>query len=377
LPRFAYIILAATEVSAVAWLFKFEFTSEYLQTFNYPQDRLAWDFGLNTNPAVWVGLCLITILLVNLLPVRAYGEIEYFCGCLKMIVISGVILFNVIINARNAKNGEARFQFYESPYGFFSSNTTTSSSSRNYTFTGDTGRLVGMWSAMNTIFFSLQGFFTVSVTAAENKHLDRDESIKLATRKISLRVILLYTLTVFTVGLNVPYNDINLRDTSISSIKQGQNSPIIINCVRNGITGWPHFFNAFFIFSACSTGINGLYISSRLLHALANIRNAWPETAWANTLKTRLERTSSRGVPVNAVFVSWLFGLLAFLAVKPYPAKVRIKLMLFPFSSYPPVEVGEGCCIGTIRESSCIFDCVITMLSRYWVAWQSFRHAPC
>ena len=66
-----------------------------------------------------------------------------------------------------------------------------------------------MWSAMNTIFFSLQGFFTVSVTAAENKHVDRDETIKLASRKIALRVILLYTLIVFTVGLNVPYNDMD------------------------------------------------------------------------------------------------------------------------------------------------------------------------
>jgi amino acid permease len=193
---------------------------------------------------------------------------------------------------------------------------------RTYTFTGGTGRLVGMWSAMNTIFFSLQGFFTVSVTAAENKHVDRDETIKLASRKIALRVILLYTLIVFTVGLNVPYNDINLQDQTISSIRRGQNSPVVISCVRNGVTGWPHFFNAFYIFSAFSTGINGLYISSRLLHALASIRNVWPATGWGNSIKMRLEQTNSKGVPVNAVLVSWVFAFLGFLAVKPQPEKV-------------------------------------------------------
>lgn len=168
----------------------------------------------------------------------------------------------------------------------------------------DTGHLIGMWSALNTIFFSVQGFFTVSVTAAENKHVDRDESIKLATRKIALRVILLYVLVVFTVGLNVPCNDFNLQDTSISSIRRGQNSPIIIACVRNGVVGWPHFLNAFCIFSAYSCGVNGLYISSRLLHALASIRNVWPATGWGARLKHWMERTNAKGVPVNAVFVS-------------------------------------------------------------------------
>ncbi len=175
---------------------------------------------------------------------------------------------------------------------------------------------------MNTIFFSVLGFFTVSVTAAENKHVDRDESIKLASRKIALRVIVLYILIVFTVGLNVPYNDPNMQDPTISSIRRGQNYPVIISCVRNGVVGWPHFFNAFFIFSAFSTGINGLYISSRLLHALATIRNVWPATGWGSKIKMRLEKTNSKGVPVNAVLISWAFAFLGFLAVKPEPAKV-------------------------------------------------------
>lgn len=278
---------------------------------------------------------LLAILGINLLPVRVYGEIEYVCGCIKMVVITGIIMFNIVLNARNSHlNGTSRFQFYQSPYGFFANSTTTDPGKKSYTFTGDTGRLVGMWSAMNTIFFSLQGFFTVSVTAAENKHVDRDESIKLATRKISLRVIILYALVIFTVGLNVPYNDLNLRDTTISSIRRGQNSPIIIACIRGGVIGWPHFFNAFYIFSAFSTGVNGLYIASRLLHALASIRNVWPATGWSRNLKTRLETTSNKGVPVNAVFASWLFGLLGFLAVKPYPAKVLRSIFFYLFYDF-------------------------------------------
>ena len=216
-----------------------------------------------------------------------------------------------------------------------------------------------MWSALGTIFFSLQGFFTVAITAAENKDLERDESIKLATRKISLRVILLYALFVFTAGLNIPYNDQNLRDYSINSIRRGQYSAIMIGCVRGHITGWPHFFNAFFIFSACTTGINSLYISSRLLHALANVQNVWPRIGWINSIKMRLEKTTNKGVPAAAIFTSWLFGLLGFLASKPFPAKVCDKsLTLLPF-----VLLFLGLLTGTDY--------------RYWVAWLSIQQPPC
>lgn len=236
--RFAFIIVVATEITAIAQLFNFEFSESYLQAVGYPESSLKWQFGQDTSPSVWAGIFLLILLLFNLLPVRVYGEIEYILGCIKITVICGMILFNFIVNLRNTNNGnvDSRFQYYKSPYGFFSANTTVGSGDEKYVYTGATGHLVGMWSAMGTIFFSLQGFFAVAITAAENKDLERDESIKLATRKISLRVILLYTLFVFTAGLNIPYDDQNLSDYSINSIRRGQYSAIMIGCVRSHIT---------------------------------------------------------------------------------------------------------------------------------------------
>jgi amino acid transporter len=120
--RFAYINLTATEVSALTSTFKFYYDPAYLRSVNYPLDELQWTFGLNTDPAVWVGLALVGILLINFLPVRAYGEIEYVFGCLKMIVISGIIMMQIILNARNANGDtdEGPFTYYQSPWGFFS-----------------------------------------------------------------------------------------------------------------------------------------------------------------------------------------------------------------------------------------------------------------
>ena len=318
--RYFYIMVIAAEVLAVSQLFNFQFDSQYLADVGYPEASLGWSFGQHTNLAVWGAILLIITFFINLLPVRAFAEIEYFIGSCKMIFICLLIVLNVIINTATFGTNEPKhFQYYEDPYSFQSQNFTIN----HKVFTGGPGHLASMWTAMTTTIFGMAGFDSVAVAAAESRDLDQDESIKLATRKISLRVILLYTIATFTVGLNVPYTDPNLRIYTLNSLPNGEHSIFIIALVRAGLIGWPHFMNAFFIFSAASAGINALYVASRLLHALASIPDAWPRWSLTMNLRAKLQRTTY-GVPMAAVFASWLFGLLGFLAVKPTPAQVSI-----------------------------------------------------
>jgi amino acid transporter len=323
-----YVMIIATEVTAVSQLCDFQFDKQYLLNVGYPESQLEWPAGENTNPAVWGALLLIFIFLTNLLPVRAYGEVEYVFGCLKIIFICLLIVLNVIINVHSFDPNlkPSHFTYYDNPYSFESKNFTT----HGDVFTGGAGHLASMWTSMTAILFGMAGFDAVAITAAESRDLEQDESIKLATRKISLRVILLYALATFTVGLNVPYTDPNLRVYAINSLPNGQHSIFIIAAVRAHLIGWPHFFNGFFIFSATSAGINALYMSSRLLHALASISDVWPRWIATRTLRTKLERTVY-GVPIAAVFTSWLFGFLGFLAVKPFPAQVSIPILYSSF----------------------------------------------
>ena len=287
--RYFYIMIIAAEVLAVSQLFSLQFEESYLSNVGYPEPVLEWTFGQNTNPAVWGTLVLIIIFIVNLLPVRAFGEVEYVVGCCKMIFICLLIFLNVIINSHSVDSSPPPlFKYYNPPYSFESQNFTVN----GQIFTGGPGHLASMWTAMTTCLFGMVGFETVAVAAAESRDLEMDESIKLATRKIALRIILLYTLATFTVGLNVPYTDPNLDVFAINSLSNGQNSIFIIAAVRAHLIGWPHFMNAFFIFSATSTGINGLYEASRLLHALASIPDAWPRWPVGMTLRERLERDS-------------------------------------------------------------------------------------
>ena len=318
LSRFAWVVIVAAQVTAIAQLFQFKFESGYLQKLGYSTEyTIDWKTE-HVSPAVFVTLWLFFILAVNLLRVRWYGEIEYCLGVTKMVFFVGLIMFNIIINART----RTYFKYYRYPYGFESKNFT---SSRGVSHGGGSGHFAAMGTAMIVTIFSMIGFEAVSITAPENKDLGTGESMKLATRKISLRIILLYSLGAFVAGLNVPYDDAQLSDPSVSVVNNGTHSIFVIAAVRDGVKGFPSFFNAFFIFSATSAGLNALYLSSRLLHALANTPEVWPSWYVSQSLRRRLERTSDSGVPRAAVLTSWLFGWLGMLATEADTAQVCMR----------------------------------------------------
>lgn len=313
--RFSWVVTLATEIMSITEVFHFHFDPDYLRRFQYPKEQVKWQAGIDTNPAVWVGIFLLIALLVNLLPVRQYGRFEYICGSIKITFLVGLILFNTILNARH-KFHTNRFWTYEDPYGFARKTFTV----KKYTYTGALAGLTSFWTAMTTTLFSLMGWEIIFFTAAENRDLRKSESLKLATRKITVRVLVLYALCAFTVGLNVPWDDEYLADLTTSGIHGGQNSVFIIAAIRERVKVMPHLFNAFFIFSPLSTAINNLYGASRLLHALASHRDAWPEWPVFESIRSRLESTRL-GVPMNAVFVSWLLGFLAFLSTNKSQAE--------------------------------------------------------
>jgi amino acid transporter len=211
-----------------------------------------------------------------------------------------------------------------SPYGFAAKNMTVTTANGTTTIEGSTGQFLSFWTSLTAVCWSLVGFETIGVTAAENRDLERWETMRLASKKLFMRITTLYTLATFAASLNVPMNDAQLRAINRDSRISGQHSIFVLAAVRNHLVGWPSFFNGFFIFSALTSAVNAVYVSSRLLHALASIPEVWP--LWAQKFRKRLERTSSHGIPLGTVAVSWLFGLLAFLAVKSYPSTILSRI---------------------------------------------------
>jgi amino acid permease len=320
---FAWVVILAAEILAVAQLWKFRFDPAYLESVGYPDKELGWSTE-GYSGAVWVFVFLILMGLINLLPVRMYGQIEYVFGVIKIMFISGLIAFNVILSAMQKVSHGNHFWTWNKPYGFSSPSLVVHPSHNTedpgVVLKGEVGQFLALWTGVSAGLFSFVGFETITITAAENKDLEKHETIKLATKKLTIRITVLYLLATFAGGLNVPYDDPNLVNIQINSIRAGQNSLYVLAAVRNHLRGWPSIFNGFFIFSASTSGINALYNSSRLLHSLASIPEAWP--LYFQNQRRRLERTTSRGVPLAAITVSWSFGLIAFLAVKPFPAIV-------------------------------------------------------
>lgn len=312
----------SAEIMVVSQLFCFEFDPEYLKEVGYPKDELKWSTN-GDSPAVWIFIFFIIIGLLNMLPVRQYAEIEYFFGTLKMVFISGLIFFNIILSALQPVAHDSHFWTWNKPWGFSSPGFPLAADENmkvSKSIEGGAGTFVSLWTGITSVIFSLIGFETIAISGPENKDLEKYETIKIASKKLFVRITVLYTFATFAGGLNVPQDDRYLVEARFSSIRGGQNSLFVLAAVRNQLVGWPNFFNGFFIFSACASGINCLYNASRLLHALASIPEAWP--LWAQSWRRRLERTSSRGVPYATIFVSWMFGLLSFLAVSGSPSKV-------------------------------------------------------
>lgn len=92
LAWFSWAVAISNECLAVSELFKFRFKEEYLRQVGYPEKQLGWSTE-GYSPAVWIFSMLVLVLLVNMLPVRLYGQLEYIFGCLKITFIVGLILY--------------------------------------------------------------------------------------------------------------------------------------------------------------------------------------------------------------------------------------------------------------------------------------------
>ncbi|KAK3324465.1 amino acid permease-domain-containing protein [Cercophora scortea] len=322
---FCYVVVAAAEILSVTEIFRFRVDEDYLRDVGYPSETVEWSFGVGTNPAVWVGIFLVVILVMNLLPVKQYGQFEYIFGSVKISFLVALIMINTVLNARKMFHS-SRFWTYEDPWGFSSANITVKATPSDghpdgIVYGGALGTITAFWTAMVTSFFSLMGWDIILLTAPENKDLAREETIKISSRKIALRVILLYALAVFTVGLNVPYTDVGLRNLTLNGITGGQTSIFVLAAIREHVPVLPYFLNGFFVFSATTTGINSLYSASRILHAIASLRDAWPRWGWVESIRSRLEHTHY-GVPIGAVFASWFLAFLSFLSTRPSSTEI-------------------------------------------------------
>ena len=167
---------------------------------------------------------------------------------------------------------------------------------------GATGNFLGLWSTFVTATFAYLGSELIGVTVGEAQN-----PRKVIPRAIKLtfwRILFFYVLSVFLIGMLVPYNSSRLSFATKQSTGASA-SPFVVAIIESGISVLPGFVNACILIFVFSAANSDLYVATRVLYSLAKEGNSHRIFA----------RTDSRGVPIYALGLSSLITCIAFLNV--------------------------------------------------------------
>mgnify|MGYP003171868951 FL=1 len=146
--------------------------------------------------------------------------------------------------------------------------------------------------------FSFQGTELIGIAAGESR--DPGKTIPRAVRQIFWRILLFYVLSIFVIGLIIPYTDPNLLKNDVTDISV---SPFTLLFQKAGLLSAATLMNAVILTSILSAGNSGMYASTRMLYTLA--LNGQAPRCFA--------KLTSQGVPFNALLATTAIAALCFL----------------------------------------------------------------
>lgn len=250
-----------------------------------------WDKNTD-HLGIYVAVMLVGIVLINIAGVKYFGEFEFWFAALKIVTLVGLIILGLVVDLGGAPDHDRRgFRYWkEEPFN------------NNYKdFTGSKSRFLGFWAVLTQAAFSYGGMETLASIALEAENPRK--TMRTAVRAIFYRIVLLYVLALFLIGMCISVNDPNLLSANESDAGNAAQSPFVILMTTSGIKTLPHIINAVVLTSAFSSGNEFFYASSRALFMLA-------QQGQAPRIFTKITK---QGIPIYCAVVSALFSLLAFL----------------------------------------------------------------
>ncbi|KAG8905039.1 hypothetical protein FRB99_000775 [Tulasnella sp. 403] len=248
-----------------------------------------WDDNRNRGIA-YTAAILLFMCAINLLGVRYFGESEFIFSVLKLMIITGLVLFGLVVDRGGLEYDPHGFRAWKNPGAL---NAYLAYSDKN------TGRFLGLLGVIVQAAFSFQGLEFVAIAASETESPRRN--VAKAVQRVFYRILFFYVLGVFITGLIVP----STSSRDLSDTAPATQSPFTTAMQLASVKGLPLVLNAAVFSSAFSAGSSGLFSSSRILHGLA-LRGQAPKV---------FAYCSENGLPVVAVAACCLFSLLSFLNV--------------------------------------------------------------
>lgn len=247
------------------------------------------------NAAVWLSMFLVIIVILNSYSIRFYGEVEFFFGLLKILLIVGLIILSIVIDLGGAPHiDRIGFRYWKE------------SAFKPKYAAGSLGKFLAWWKASNSTIYAFGGISSISFFGGETQHPRR--AIYTAGRRIFYRVFGLYLATVFTLTLILSSNDKAIA----SPTGDATGSPFVIAIKRAKIKGLPSVVNALVLTSAFSAANLSLVQVSRNLFALASKGQA-PRI---------FLKTNKKGLPYYGVIGAAIFMPLSYMSVSAGSAKV-------------------------------------------------------
>jgi len=248
-----------------------------------------WDE--KTNPGWYILLTLGLSLILNLVAVKYYGEVEFVTASFKIILMLSLIAATfVTMVGGNPQHDTYGFRYWHHPM-------------KEYLETGSLGRFLGFWRIFIYAAFACGGPDVVMMTSAEVQN--PRVVIPRATKKIYFRLGLFYIVGTLALGTLCPDDDPTLLRSLSSGATGSAASPWVIGLKSHGVNGLANLVNAIVLSSAWSCGNAYVYSSSRTLYALA-VNGKAPAI---------FKKCLSNGVPVYALAAVAAVSCLSFLNV--------------------------------------------------------------
>lgn len=207
--------------------------------------QLVLEFWTDNFPGWAISLIfLVFVIVLNFLPVRFYGEVEYILSLLKVVTIVIFIIVGIAVNCGGNTGG----QYIGGRYWHID----------DAPFVGGIG---GFASVFVTASFAYGGTESIAITAGETQNPTK--VMPRVVKNVFWRILLFYLLSILIIGLNVPYNYPNLSTRSAAT------SPFTIVFVEVGSTAAGSFINAVIMTSVISAANHALFAGTRLMYTLS------------------------------------------------------------------------------------------------------------
>ncbi|MEK4252928.1 amino acid permease [Ureibacillus sp. FSL K6-2830] len=210
-------------------------------------------------------IAIILLLLLNLLTVKLFGELEFWFAIIKVITIIALIVigFFLIMIGFETDTGHVSVSNIWSHGGIFPNG------------------MIGFLFAFQMVVFSFVGVELVGVAAAETSNPEKN--IPSAINKIPIRILLFYVGAIFVILCINPWTELSAT-----------NSPFVQVFTLAGIPLASGIINFVVLTSAASAGNSGLFSTSRMMYNLSK-----------NHLGPKFLSTLNKNfVPGNALFIS-------------------------------------------------------------------------